>query len=141
MVDGYTMLCRWHKRLLPRYLYSFPGLSRAVTFSNDGQTRSTDLCRRISTASVLQTQICDQEWLSPTSRARGWFMSSGKRSRSRSLLIQSERSVLLTQQRFASDDKHYRRSEWFLCVCTNLSMSCHNLMNTKKKKKNHDNVQ
>ena len=134
------MLCRWHKykRLLPRHLYSCPGLSRAATFSNDGQTRSTDLCRRISTASrpVLQTQICDQEWQSPASRARGWFMSSGKRSRSWRLLIQSERSVLLTQQRFASDDKHYRRSEWFLCVYKSkyIWVAILNLMNIKLQK-------
>ena len=49
------MLCQWHKRLLLRHLYSCPGLSRTATFSsNDGQTRSADLCRRIKPRSVIK---------------------------------------------------------------------------------------
>ena len=107
------MLCQWHKRLLLRHSY----LSRRAIFYSNGQRRS-DLCRSISTAFVLQAplnQVCDQEWRA-TPTARGWIVNSGRRSKSQRLLRHREGGVLLTQQRFASDDKNYRRSEFFLSL-------------------------
>jgi hypothetical protein len=116
------LLCQWHHRLL----LSRSFLSRAAIIYG-GQRRS-DLCRSISsTVFVFPTplsQICDhhdQEWTRGTSpavasRARWIHMSSRSgicdKSGSRWLLGHREGGVLLTQQRFASDDKNYRRSKF-----------------------------
>jgi hypothetical protein len=127
-------LCQRHHRLLLSRSLSF--LSRTATIC--GGRRRSDLCGNITSGRVFvfQThyhlsQICDHQdqkrirGTSPgiASRARGIYMSSrsGRRGRSRRLLGHREGGVLLTQQRFASDDKNYRKSRWFMKIIYQLS--------------------
>ena len=113
-------LCQWHQRLL----LSRSFLSRAAT--SCGGRRRSDLYRNISsTVFAFQTPLSqnlhhhqEKLWIrrtSPASRAR-WIYNimssrSGRCGRSQRLLRHQEGGVLLMQQRFASDDKNYRRSK------------------------------
>ena len=128
-------LCQWHQRLLLGRSF----LSRTPTLC--GGRRRSDLCRNISSAVfIFQTPLCqnyhhqEKLWIrraSPASRAR-WIsiyniMSSrsGRCGRSQRLLRHREGGVLLMQQRFASDDKNYRRSKFiyenYLLVCIGIA--------------------
>ena len=110
---------QWHQRLL----LSRSFLARAATFC--GGRRRSDLCRSISSAVfVFQAttlyQNCNhcQECIRGTSPAVASrrIMSSrlGGCGRSQRLLRYRGGSVSLTQKRFSSDDKNYRRSKFSL---------------------------
>ena len=117
---------QWHQRLLLSRCF----LSRAATFC--GGRRRSDLCRNISSAVfVFQAPLSRHQeklWTSPASRRRArwqWISNmssrSGRCSRSQRLLRLREGGVLLTQQRFASDDKNYRSKENYLSVCIGIT--------------------
>ena len=110
---------QWHQRLL----LSRSFLARAATFC--GGRRRSDLCRSISSAvfvfqatTLYQLQNCNhcQECIQGTSPAianRAIMSSrSGGCGRSQRLFRYREGSVSLTQKRFSSDDKNYRRSKF-----------------------------
>ena len=130
-------LCRWDQRLL----LSRSFLSRTPTLC--GGRRRSDLCRNISsTVFIFQTPLCqncshhqEKLWIrrtSPASRAR-WIYNimssrSGRCGRSQRLLRHQEGGVLLTQQRFASDDKNYRRSKFMKIIFFSLHWHSHWLL-------------
>ena len=111
-------LYQWHQRLL----LSRSFLLRAATLNFCGGRRRSDLCRSISSAVfVFQAttlyQNCNhcQECIRGTSAiASRRIMSSrsGRCGRSQRLFRYREGGVSLTQKRFASDDKNYRRSKF-----------------------------
>ena len=117
------MLGQWHKRWLLRHSCL---LSRTATLTLRESQRRRGLCRSISTSRSFAfslvpplCQVCDhQEWVGRRTPAdRGWISLSSRserRGKSQRLLSHREGGVLLAQQRFASDDKHYRKSEFFL---------------------------
>ena len=116
------LLCQWHQRLL----LSCSFLSRTATLNFCGSQTRPDLCRSISSAVfVFQAPLCQiyhhRECIGGTSppaiaSRAPWIYNmssrSGRCSRSQRLLGHREGGVLFTQQRFASDDKNYRRSKF-----------------------------
>ena len=116
------LLCQWHQRLL----LSRSFLSRAATLNFYGGQTRPDLYRSISSAVfVFQVPLCQnyhhQECIWGTSppaiaNRAPWIYNmssrSGRCSRSQRLLGHREGGVSFTQQRFASDDKNYRRSKF-----------------------------
>ena len=119
--DHMVPLCQWHQRLL----LSRSFLARTATFC--GGRRRSDLCRSISSAVfVFQATTLYQNYnhcqecirgASPAIASRrimNW--RSGGCGRSQRLFRYREGGVSLTQKRFASDDKNYRRSKFMKIV-------------------------
>ena len=112
-------LCQWHQRLLQSRSF----LARAATLNFCGGRRRSDLCRSISSAVFVfqattlyqncnHCQECIQETSPAIASRRIMSSRSGECGRSQRLFRYREGGISLMQQRFSSDDKNYRRSEF-----------------------------